>query len=165
MTVSFPPIGDRLRAERLEPPTGPVRVVLDTDAANEIDDQYTLAWALLRPYAITLEAVVAEPYSFAHHRAPLAEAAEAAPASGTGMAPWIDTAECTSCDECIKINPQIFAYDENDKAYIKDAAGGPFRDLVKAAERCTAQVIHPGLPRDPSEKDAEKWIRRAEKYN
>jgi pyruvate-ferredoxin/flavodoxin oxidoreductase len=89
---------------------------------------------------------------------------EAAPAAG-GMAPWIDTAECTSCDECIDLNPQIFAYDENEKAFIKDAAGGPYRDLVKAAERCTAQVIHPGLPRDPNEKDAKKWIRRAEKYN
>ncbi len=89
---------------------------------------------------------------------------DAAPATDA-MAPWIDTADCTSCDECIDINPQIFAYDENDKAFIKDAGAGPYRDLVKAAERCTAQVIHPGLPRDRGEKDVEKWIRRAEKYN
>jgi len=89
----------------------------------------------------------------------------AADAGGDGMAPWIDTEDCTSCDECTALNPQIFAYDENQKAFIKDASAGPYRDLVKAAERCTAQVIHPGLPRDRSEKDIEKWIARAAKYN
>ncbi len=91
--------------------------------------------------------------------------AEDVPAAGDGMAPWIDTEDCTSCDECIDINPQIFAYDANGKAYIKDATAGPYRDLVKSAERCTAQVIHPGLPRDRKEKDIDKWIERAAKYN
>ena len=37
--------------------------------------------------------------------------------------------------------------------------------MVKAAEKCTAQIIHPGLPADYSEKDVEKWIKRGEKYN
>ena len=32
---------------RLAPPTGRVRVVIDTDTANEIDDQFALAWALM----------------------------------------------------------------------------------------------------------------------
>ena len=85
--------------------------------------------------------------------------------TGDGMAPWLDTDECTACDECVDLNREIFAYNDNHKAFIKDPAGGPYRDLVKAAERCTAQVIHPGLPRDRSEKDVEKWIKRAEKYN
>ena len=40
-----------------------------------------------------------------------------------------------------------------------------YRDLVKAAEKCTAQVIHPGLPRDRSAKDIDKWIARGSKYN
>ena len=78
---------------------------------------------------------------------------------------WIDTPECTACDECVNLNPQIFAYNENHKAYIKDAAAGPYRDIVKAAERCTARVIHPGLPRDRSAKDIEKWIARGRKFN
>jgi len=81
------------------------------------------------------------------------------------MAPWIDTEECTSCDECIIINPQIFAYNDDKKAYIKSADAGPYRDLVKSAEKCTAEVVHPGLPRDRSEKDIDKWIKRAQKYN
>ncbi len=85
--------------------------------------------------------------------------------AGDGMAPWIETEECTSCDECIKINPNIFAYNTNNKAYIKDPDGGPYQDLVKAAEKCTARVIHPGLPKDRSEKDIDKWIKRGEKFN
>ena len=48
---------------------------------------------------------------------------------------------------------------------IKDPNGGPYKDIVKAAERCTARVIHPGLPRDRSAKDIDKWIKRAEKFN
>ncbi|MFW2404529.1 MAG: 2-oxoacid:acceptor oxidoreductase family protein [Gammaproteobacteria bacterium] len=86
-------------------------------------------------------------------------------ASGDYMAPWIDTDECTACDECTMINPQIFAYNDQKKAYIKSAEGGPYRDLVKSAEKCTAQIIHPGLPRDRSAKDIDKWIKRAEKFN
>jgi len=89
----------------------------------------------------------------------------AAAPSGEYMAPWIDTEECTACDECIIINPQIFEYNADKKAVIKNAEGGPYRDLVKAAEKCTAQVIHPGLPRDRSAKDIGKWIKRGEKFN
>ena len=81
------------------------------------------------------------------------------------MAPWIETEECTSCDECTKLNPNIFAYNDDKKAYIKNPDGGPYSDLVKAAEKCTARVIHPGLPADSSEKDIEKWIKRGEKFN
>ena len=91
--------------------------------------------------------------------------APAPAAVGEYMAPWIDTEECTACDECIVINPQIFEYNADKKAIIKNADGGPYRDLVKAAEKCTAQVIHPGLPRDRSAKDTEKWIKRGQKFN
>ncbi len=95
-----------------------------------------------------------------------ADAPAAAPAAeGEYMAPWLDTDDCTACDECTNLNPKMFAYNENGKAYILDANAGPYRDLVKAAEKCTAQVIHPGLPRDRSDKDIDKWIKRAEKYN
>jgi pyruvate-ferredoxin/flavodoxin oxidoreductase len=87
------------------------------------------------------------------------------PTEGQYMAPWIDTDQCTACDECTKLNPKIFQYNENKKATIKDPLAGPYQDLVKAAERCTARVIHPGLPKDRSEKDVEKWIARGQKYN
>lgn len=45
----------------------PLRVLIDTDCANEIDDQFALAWALLTPERVTVEATVAEPFSFRHH--------------------------------------------------------------------------------------------------
>ncbi len=97
------------------------------------------------------------------------EAAEAGAPAATGdgeyMAPWIDTDECTTCDECILINSDIFAYNDDKKAYIKSAEAGPYRDIVKSAEKCTAQIIHPGLPRDRSAKDIDKWIKRGQKFN
>ena len=97
----------------------------------------------------------------------VAAAPEEAPpaADGDYMAPWIDTDDCTACDECMTINPSVFAYNDAKKAVIVDPDGGPYSDLVKAAEKCTAQVIHPGLPRDRSAKDIDKWIKRGEKYN
>lgn len=95
---------------------------------------------------------------------PAADDAPATPVADR-MAPWLDSEECTSCDECVKLNPNIFAYREDKKAFIQNPDGGPYSDLVKAAERCTAGVIHPGLPRDPDMKDADRWIQRAQKYN
>ena len=86
-------------------------------------------------------------------------------AAGDYMAPWLDTDECTACDECVKLNPAIFEYNADKKAVIRDPEGGPYSDLVRAAEKCTAGVIHPGLPRDRSAADIDKWIARGEKYN
>lgn len=77
---------------------------------------------------------------------------------------WIDQGECTSCDECVNINPKIFAYDENKKAYVKDPRGGPFKDIVRAAEKCTGKCIHPGTPANSAEKDLDKLIKRAAKF-
>ncbi len=85
--------------------------------------------------------------------------------TGEYMAPWLDTDDCTACDECTNLNDRIFVYNSAKKAYIKDPDGGPYRDLVKAAEKCTARVIHPGLPRDRGDKDILKWIKRGEKFN
>jgi len=93
-------------------------------------------------------------------------AGAAAPvADGDFLAPWIDTPQCTACDECTNLNGKIFVYDASKKAVIKDPEGGPYKEIVKAAERCTARVIHPGLPRDRSPKDIDKWIKRGEKFN
>ena len=37
--------------------------------------------------------------------------------------------------------------------------------LVQAAEKCPALIIHPGTPLNPKEKDLEKWIARAAPFN
>ena len=45
------------------PPPGRLRVVIDTDTANSIDDQFAIAWALRSPERIDVEAIYAAPYS------------------------------------------------------------------------------------------------------
>jgi len=77
---------------------------------------------------------------------------------------WIETPECTACDECVEINPGIFQYNDDNLAIVVDPKGGPFKDIVKAAEKCTASCLHPGTPFNPNEKDLEKLVKRAEKY-
>ncbi len=59
---NFPVLDETLRLKQLQPPTGKVRVVLDTDAYNEIDDQFALAYAYLSQDRIDLEAVYAAPF-------------------------------------------------------------------------------------------------------
>ncbi|MEO2199220.1 MAG: hypothetical protein ABGY72_24480, partial [bacterium] len=44
------------------PGSGRVRAVLDTDTYNEIDDQYALAYCLLSPERISVEAIYAAPF-------------------------------------------------------------------------------------------------------
>lgn len=48
-------------------PDGPRRVVIDTDAANEIDDQFAIAWALLSPDALSIEGIHAAPFCHGHY--------------------------------------------------------------------------------------------------
>ena len=56
-------ITDEHRVRMLNlPRTGPVRMVLDTDTYNEIDDQFALTHALLSPDRVSLEAVYAAPF-------------------------------------------------------------------------------------------------------
>jgi len=81
------------------------------------------------------------------------------------MAPWLESDDCTACGECIDLNPDMFAYNDQEKAYIKNANAGTYQELVKAAERCTAKVIHPGLPKDSTTPEIAQWIDRGEKFN
>lgn len=68
---TFSPLTDEAMRQRLQPPTDRVRLIIDTDTHNEIDDQFTLAWALMSQDRLDIEGVTAEPYSFRHHRAPM----------------------------------------------------------------------------------------------
>ena len=62
MPMRFPPLDPKLLQDRLEPPVGPVRIVLDTDTYNEIDDQFAVVYALLSPERLTVEALHAAPF-------------------------------------------------------------------------------------------------------
>jgi pyruvate-ferredoxin/flavodoxin oxidoreductase len=81
------------------------------------------------------------------------------------MEPYVETARCTTCNECTNINNRLFKYDENKQAYIADARAGTFAQIVQAAEKCPAAIIHPGTPLNPKEKDLAKWVKRAEPFN
>ena len=82
-----------------------------------------------------------------------------------GDDPYIETPRCTSCNECTQINGRMFAYDENQQAYIADPDAGTFRQLVEAAEGCQVAIIHPGKPRNPKEPGLEDLIKRAAEFN
>ena len=100
-----------------------------------------------------------------------AVAAEAAPTEAeeedevTFDDPWLDTASCTTCDDCMGINKQMFVYNDDKQAILKDPTAGPYSDLVRAAEICPAQCIHPGKPLDPNEPGLEELIARAAPFN
>ena len=63
--INFPKLSKEKLLERLEHPNGIARVIIDTDAANEIDDQFALTWALLSPEKLKIEADIAEDFHFA----------------------------------------------------------------------------------------------------
>jgi hypothetical protein len=77
---------------------------------------------------------------------------------------WIETIRCSSCNECIQINDQMFAYNDNKQAYIKDAGAGTYQQLVEAAESCQIGIIHPGKPVNPKEPGLEELMERAKPF-
>ena len=77
---------------------------------------------------------------------------------------YIETARCSSCNECTLLNDKMFAYDNNKQAYIADIKAGTFAQLVEAAENCQVSVIHPGKPRNPKEAGLEELLKRAEAF-
>ncbi len=62
MVMEFPKLDEALRLDRLKPPTDKVRMVLDTDTYNEIDDQFAVVQALLSPDQLAVEAIYAAPF-------------------------------------------------------------------------------------------------------
>lgn len=77
---------------------------------------------------------------------------------------YIETARCSTCNECTQINNKMFAYDANQQAYIADLKAGTYAQLVEAAESCQVSVIHPGRPRNLQEPGLEDLLKRAEAF-
>jgi hypothetical protein len=96
--------------------------------------------------------------------AAVAPAETAAPARPTGGDPYIETPRCTTCNECTRINPNMFAYNENKQAFIKDLDAGSYAQLVEAAESCQVSIIHPGHPRNPNEAGLAELVERAQPF-
>ena len=94
----FPTLDPDRRRALLSPPgpEGRLRIVIDTDAANEIDDQFALAWAFLSQDRFDIEGVYAVPYSFGIYRDDLIEtrrrrdAGEAIPEHLAPLVGWVE---------------------------------------------------------------------------
>ncbi|HNQ03921.1 MAG TPA: 2-oxoacid:acceptor oxidoreductase family protein [Thiobacillaceae bacterium] len=87
-------------------------------------------------------------------------------ANADGYEPvWIETPECTACDECTKLAPKAFQYNDRKQVVVINPQGTTFANLVKAAEKCTAGCIHPGTPWDMNEPGVVKLVARAAKHN
>lgn len=56
------PVGQEALRKMLEPPSAKTQVVIDTDTYNEIDDQYAVAYGLLSPERMEVEAIYAAPF-------------------------------------------------------------------------------------------------------
>ena len=96
-------------------------------------------------------------------------AAGVAPAAATSTSDdyepvWVETPECTACDECTDLAPGVFKYNDEKLAVVVNPQGGTFEDIVKCAEKCTAEIIHPGTPWNMDENNLDKLIKRAEKF-
>jgi pyruvate-ferredoxin/flavodoxin oxidoreductase len=78
---------------------------------------------------------------------------------------WIESPECTACDECTNLAPKAFAYNDQKLAVVINPKGAKFADIVKAAEKCTAACIHPGTPWNMNEAGVDKLMVRAAKFN
>ena len=77
---------------------------------------------------------------------------------------WVETPECTACDECTDLAPKVFKYNDQKQVVVIDPKGASFKDIVKSAEKCTAGCLHPGTAWNAAEKDVKKLMKRAEKY-
>ncbi|MFA7300638.1 MAG: ferredoxin, partial [Sideroxydans sp.] len=132
---------------------------LDRPAANEEEVAARVRTELLQRITDSLG-------SSASVATPGASSASPATAPATAFdAVWIDTPECTACDECTNLNPKIFAYNDQNKAIVINPTAGTFLDIVKAAEKCTAGIIHPGTPWNPNEANLDKLAARAARFN
>lgn len=60
--MRMPIVSEGRRLARLRPPSGRLRMVLDSDTYNEVDDQFALVYALLSPEKLVVEAIYAAPF-------------------------------------------------------------------------------------------------------
>jgi len=123
---------DSVLRKMLEPPKGKASVVVDTDTYNEIDDQYAVAYSILSPDRMDVEAVYAAPFLNSRSKSP-----------GDGME--------KSFEEILRIlkflgrKPEGFAFRGSDR--FMEAAGKPVdspaaRDLIRRAMKPGAGPLY-----------------------
>ena len=63
MNAQFPKLTQEELKAKLDIPTGRIHLIIDTDAKNEVDDQFAVSWALRSPERFQVDAVYAAPFS------------------------------------------------------------------------------------------------------
>jgi len=55
----------------------------------------------------------------------------------------IDTDECTGCESCVEVAPDVFGFDEdNEVAYVIKEEGGPEDEIQEAIDSCPVECIY-----------------------
>jgi pyruvate-ferredoxin/flavodoxin oxidoreductase len=174
LKTSYPALVARRMAEALLRNGNGTRTVADLLTQAQAAPRATVSVPAISKVSVPPTAPPAADPSASAAPAAIAAAPASPPAAAVAVAeddeemamePYIDTERCTTCNDCININGKLFAYNENKQAYIKDPRAGTFRELVMAAEKCPAELIHPGTPLNPKEKDLAKWVERAKRFN
>lgn len=99
-------------------PSGRLRVVIDTDAANEIDDQFAIVWALLADDHLEVLAVNAAPYAHGPYLAALREAIEVRGA-GRPETAWEEFAAAISDEQIEDATTTSTAHDGMERSFIE----------------------------------------------
>lgn len=97
MSTQFPKINESVRLQKLTPATSKIRMVLDTDTYNEIDDQFAVVYSLLSPEKLDVEAIYAAPFYNTKSTGP-----------GDGMEKSYD--EILRLLDCLQVSPEDFVY-------------------------------------------------------
>ena len=120
------------RIRRLNPPQGKVRVVLDTDTYNEVDDQFALSYAVKSREKIQLDAIYAAP--FFNNRAKSTE---------DGMNQSYD--EIINILNILEVSDKSMVY-HGSKNYLTDPNTPQFSeaayDLVERAMNCKDELLY-----------------------
>ncbi|TNF26185.1 MAG: ferredoxin, partial [Deltaproteobacteria bacterium] len=77
-------------------------------------------------------------------------------------APYITSALCTSCNDCLQLDGAVFRYNADKQAILAAPERAPFAVLVKAAEACPSGCIHPGRPRSDDPTVTPELVARAQ---
>ncbi len=178
------PAGERLSQEPGETLPIPYLLMIDGDGNLQrvVPEQELVrqarswqgAWENLAEWGGMNDALALEALAAAEKQRAQDAAAAAAEDAGPGdplppRGPYeeatIETARCTTCDECIKRNKRMFAYNDADKAFIADLQAGTYRQLVESAEMCKVAIIHTGKPWNPDEPGLDELVERAAPFN
>ncbi|HEY5561549.1 MAG TPA: nucleoside hydrolase [Clostridiaceae bacterium] len=130
--MEFPKLSIEKLIERIQAPKGKIRMVLDTDTYNEVDDQFALAYALRSPESMTVEAIYAAPFLNDRSKSP-----------EEGMEKSYD--EILKILKLLKV-PQEGSVYRGSRNYLKDSntpqESEAARDLVKKAMTCGEEPLY-----------------------